>query len=220
MTIPGHEGEAVAPASRTATGVSEHMNATAVTTQVRRVGRGRAALMAVLLGSTVATVGAGAMSLAQFTDSRASTGSWSSGTIVLGVSPSTAFSATGILPGATGTQTIAVTNSGTGALRYALSSSSTNADVPTPKGLAAQIDLTIQVGTCASPGTTIFTGKLSTAGFGSNVQGQDTGDRAVAAGATENLCFSWSFPLASGNGFQNATTTTTFTFDAEQTLYN
>ena len=183
----------------------------------RRRGRHRGALAMLLLGSSLAMVGAGAMSLAQFTDTKGSSGSWTAGTIILGVSPSTMFTASGILPGATGSQTVTVSNTGSGALRYAMSSTSTNAD---SKGLAAQIDLTIAPGTCASPGATFFSAKLSTALFGSNAQGPNTGDRNIAAGATEDLCFSWSFPLASGNTYQTATTTTTFTFDAEQTLNN
>ena len=183
----------------------------------RSRGRRRNALAVLLIGSAIATVGAGAMSLAQFTDTRASSGSWSAGTVILGVSPSTAFTATGILPGASGSQTVVVSNTGTGDLRYAMSSSSTNVDT---KGLAAQIDLTIKQGACPSSGTTVFTGKLSTAGFGSNVQGANAGDRNIAAGSTENLCFAWSFPLASGNTLQGAATTATFTFDAEQTLDN
>jgi hypothetical protein len=183
----------------------------------RRRGRRRNVLAALLISSTVATVGAGAMSLAQFTDTKASSGSWSAGTIILGVSPSTAFTATGILPGASGSQTVTVSNTGTGDLRYAMSSTSTNTD---SKGLAAQLDLTIKQGTCPSSGTTVFTGKVSAAAFGSNVQGANAGDRNVAAGASEDLCFAWSFPLASGNAYQSATTTATFTFDAEQTLNN
>jgi hypothetical protein len=177
----------------------------------------RRALVAMLLASSLATVGAGAMSLAVFTDSKASSGSWTAGTVILGVAPATAFTAAGILPGDTGSQTIAVSNTGTGALRYAMTSSSTNTDT---KGLAAQMTLTIKLGTCAAPTTTVYTGALSAAALGNPAQGADAGDRAVAAGATDNLCFTWLFPLASGNAFQTATTTATFTFAAEQTANN
>lgn len=182
-----------------------------------RRARFRLALLALTATSALAMIGAGAASLAVFTDSKASGGTWTAGTIILGVSPTTAFTATGIMPGATGNQTITVSNTGTGALRYALSSTSTNPDT---KALAAQLDLTIQAGTCAAPTATLFTGKLSAAALGSNAQGAQAGDRTVAAAATDNLCFAWSFPLASGNGYQSATTTTTFTFDAEQTANN
>ena len=184
----------------------------------KRRQRRRRALVVVLLTSALATLGAGAMSLAVFTDSQATTGAWTTGTIVLGVSPSTAFSASNILPGASGSQDITVSNSGTGALRYALSTSATNTD---SKGLAAQLTLTINAGTCASPGAVVYaTGALGSAAFGSNAQGAQAGDRSLAAGANENLCFAWSFPLSSGNGFKNAATTATFTFDADQTSNN
>ena len=157
------------------------------------------------------------MSLAVFTDTDASSGSWTSGTVVLGVSPAPAFTAASILPGDAGNQTITVANTGTGAARYALSTSATNAN---SKGLAAQMTLTIQAGTCASPGATLYSGALGSAALGSNASGADAGDRNVAAAASDNLCFAWDFPLASGNAFQAAATTATFTFDSEQTANN
>lgn len=215
MTTPATRG--VAPTSDAARSASITMDTNQFATFARRRGRNRTLLAGLLVTSTIATVGAGAMSLAQFTDTKASTGSWTSGTVILGVSPSTAFSATGILPGASGSQTVTVSNSGTGDLRYAMSSSSTNTD---SKNLAAQIDLTIKPGTCPSAAAAIFSAKLSTAALGSSTQGSQAGDRTVAAGSSEELCFSWSFPLASGNAYQAAATTTTFTFDAEQTLNN
>lgn len=185
-------------------------------TAARRQGR-RRALVALLLATTVATVGAGAMSLAVFTDSQASSGSWSAGTIVLGVSPATTFNATGILPGDFGSQTVTVSNAGTGALRYAMTSNATNVD---GKGLAVQMTLTIRAGTCAAPGTTLYSGVLSGAAMGDPTQGAQAGDRTVAAGASDSLCFAWAFPLASGNAYQAAATSDTFTFDAEQTANN
>ncbi len=177
----------------------------------------RRALFAVLLGSSLLTLGAAAMSLAVFTDSKASTGSWSTGTVILGVSPTVAFSPSGIMPNSSGSQTITVSNTGTGALRYAMSAATTNAD---GKGLAGQLNLTVQSGTCASPGATLYSGALSGALFGNKAQGADTGDRSVAAGASDTLCFAWNLPIGTGNAFQGAATTATFTFDAEQTANN
>jgi hypothetical protein len=60
----------------------------------------------------------------------------------------------------------------------------------------------------------------SGAGFGDVTAGDDTGDRTLAAGANETLCFRVTLPGPTGNAFQAATTTTTFTFDAEQTSNN
>jgi hypothetical protein len=177
----------------------------------------RRALLVLLLSTSLATLGAGAMSLAIFTDSDASTGSWTAGTIVLGVSPATTFTATDIMPGDSGSQTVTVANTGTGDLRYAMTVAATNAD---GQGLAAQLDLTIEAGSCASPGATLYSGKLDVAALGDNTPGGDAGDRTVLGGASDDLCFTWGFPLASGNGFQAAATSATFTFDGEQTANN
>jgi hypothetical protein len=193
------------------------MDQTPIDPSAARRTKRRRALLAVLLSASLATLGAGAVSLAQFTDTDASAGTWTTGTIVLGVSPSPAFTVGNMFPGASGSQTLAVDNNGTGALRYAMTTSATNTD---GKGLAAQMNLTIEDGACGSTIGTIYSGPLDTAAFGSGAQGADAGDRTVAAGNTDNLCFSWDFPLGSGNGYQAATTTATFTFDAEQTANN
>jgi hypothetical protein len=177
-------------------------------------------LVAMLLASSLATIGAGAMSLAVFTDSKASTGAWTTGSVTLGVSPTAAFNVTNAMPGDFGAQIIGVSNTGLSQLRYALTSSSTNTD---SKGLAAQVTLLVTNGTVQSnacTGTTLYSGPLSLAAFGSTAPGGQAGDRTVDPGATDNLCFGWSFPAASGDAFQNATTTSTFTFSAEQTANN
>ena len=178
----------------------------------------RRMLATLLVASAIATVGASAMSLALFTDSQAATGSWTAGTIKLGaISPSTVFTATNILPGDSGSQTVVVSNTGTGQLRYAMSSVATNAD---SKGLAAQMTMLVKVGACPSAGTTLYTGSLGGAFFGSATPGADANDQVINSGASQSLCFSWSFPSSSGNGYQSAATSTTFTFDAEQTANN
>ncbi len=182
--------------------------------------RRRRMLAAMLLASSLATVGAGAMSLAVFTDSQASTGAWAAGSIVLGVNPTTAFKVNGILPGDSGTQIIGVTNSGTAQLRYSLGSAVSDAD---GKHLAANMNLVITTGSVASgacTGTVVYSGTLDHAGFGSAATGADPGDRDLDAGATENLCFGWSLPLAAGDGLQTAATNATFTFASEQTAHN
>jgi len=187
-----------------------------VRSAARRTKR-RRALLAVLLSASIATLGAGAMSLAQFTDSKASTGSWSTGTIVLGVSPSTVFTASGIFPGASGSQDVTVSNTGTGAMRYSLTTSATNADT---KNLKSVVLLTVSPGTCASPGASLYSGAVASAAFGDPTQGVQGGERVLAAAGSETLCFAWSLPLATGNAYQGAATTATFTFDAEQTANN
>ncbi len=177
----------------------------------------RRALLAILLSTSLLTLGAGAVSLAVFTDSTDLDGEWSAGSIILDTNPSTSFTVGNILPGDSGDQTITVENNGTGALRYAMTTSATNAD---GKGLAAQLDLTIEAGACGATTATLYTGSLGAAALGDATQGADAGDRDVAVSGDDALCFSWSFPDTSGNGYQLAETTATFTFVAEQTANN
>lgn len=180
------------------------------------VSKHRRAAIALLLGLSVISLGAGAFSLAIFTDTDASTGSFTAGTVDIATSPTTLFTVTDIMPGDSGSATLTVQNNGSGQLRYAMTSSSTNAD---GKALRDQLSLTVKTGACAGS-TTLYSGALSGALFGDPTQGAQAGDRTLAAAASEQLCFAWSLPLASGNTYQGATTTTTFTFDAEQTANN
>lgn len=185
---------------------------------VARAAKGRRAMLAIVLGSSLAMLGAGAMSLAVFTDSDTNGATWTTGTIILGVSPTTVFTPGVVMPGDSGQQTVTVANTGTGALRYAMSSVATDTD---SKGLRSQLTLTIDAGACGSTTASLYSGTLQGAAFGSSAQGGQAGDRSIAAGANEQLCFAWDLPLVTtGNAFQDATTTATFTFDAEQTKNN
>jgi hypothetical protein len=177
----------------------------------------RRAAFAAIVSLVIGTVGASAISLATFTDSKTSSGSFTSGTIVLGVAPATLFTLTSIMPGDSGSASLTVTNSGTGALRYAVTSASTNADT---KSLRDQIALTVKAGACPGAGGNLYSGALSAAAIGDPTAGNQTGDRTLAATTSEQLCFAWSLPIATGNAYQGAATTTTFTFSAEQTANN
>lgn len=151
------------------------------------------------------------------------------GSVSLSTSPTTALvTYSTMLPGDVTTQPLVVSNDGTLALRYAVSSSATNAD---SKGLKDQLVLTIKTIDVTGPGTPcndfdgtqLYTGDTdSTAGklVGDSTQGADSGDRELAASASETLCFRVSLPSGTGNSYQGATTTVTFTFDAEQTVNN
>jgi spore coat-associated protein N len=190
-----------------------------IATRRRRRRRG---LLALLLSLSVASVGAGAFSLALFTSqATVDANAFTAGTIILGLNPATALlTASAMMPGDTINGTLVVSNTGTGQLRYAMSSSSTNTD---GKGLAAQMTLAIKtLGTsCAVfDGTSLYSAALSAAAFGSNAAGAQAGDRTLNAAASETLCFRAVLPIGTGNAFQGATTTTTFTFDAEQTANN
>jgi spore coat-associated protein N len=180
--------------------------------------RRRRSLIVLLLAALC--LGTASMSLAQFTDSDTSSGSFTTGTLDIATSPSTLFTVTAMVPGDTVNATLTISNGGTIQLRYAMTSSSTNTDT---KALRDQLTLTIKtVGTsCALfDGTQLYSGAVSGAAFGSTSQGQQAGDRSLDAATSELLCFRVNLPLASGNGFQGATTSTTFTFSAEQTANN
>ena len=184
--------------------------------------RRRRRLLALLLVSTIGTVGAGAFSIAIFTDSQAvGANAFTTGTITLGLAPASALlTSSAMMPGDTVNGSLVVSNTGTGQLRYAMTSSSTNADA---KALRDQITLTIKtLGTsCAAfDGTSLYNAALSAAAFGNNAQGAQAGDRTLNAASSETLCFRATLPLATGNTYQGAATTTTFTFDAEQTANN
>jgi spore coat-associated protein N len=192
------------------------------TTTGHRHGR-RAGLLGLLAVALVGgSLSAGALSLALFTSTAASSGNaFAAGTVVIGVAPATAaVTASNMMPGDTVNGSLTVSNTGTAQLRYAMTSASTNAD---SKALRDQLQLTVKTAgtSCAAfDGTSLYGGALSAAAFGSVTAGQQTGDRTVNAGANEILCFRATLPIATGNTFQGATTTATFTFDAEQTANN
>ena len=128
-------------------------------------------------------------------------------------------------PGDVVTNPVTVSNAGSLAMRYALSSVATNTD---SKGLKDQLALAIKAedaggGCSAFTGTSLYSGDLdSTAGklIGDSATGAQAGDRSLAAGISEVLCVRATLPSGTGNAFQGAATTATFTFDAEQTKNN
>ena len=166
-------------------------------------------------------------SLALFTDQETVTGNaFSTGTVDLVATPATAVvTASAMAPGDQVTAPLTVDNSGTLDFRYAVTSTTTE-DV-----LASELVLTVKdsVTTCddanwTADGNVLFSGVLGSTGttavLGSNVQGADPGDRTLAPGNSEVLCFNVTLPLAATNASQGQSTTATFTFDAEQTSNN
>ena len=179
-------------------------------------------LLALTIGLLAGSVVAVGGSLAIFTSTPTLGGNaFTTGTVILGLNPTTALlTSANMMPGDSIAGSLVVSNTGTGQLRYAMTSSSTNTDA---KALMNQITLTVRtLGTsCAVfDGTSLYSGALSAAAFGNIAQGAQAGDRTLNPAANETLCFQASLPVATGNGFQGATTTTTFTFSAEQTANN
>ena len=170
---------------------------------------------------------AGLASSALFTSQDTSgANSFTAGTVVLGTGAgASVFTVPSIAPGDVAYGKVPVANDGSMELRYAMSSSSTNVDT---KGLAAALSTTIVAissdATCnaaaISGGTAIYSGALASAALGSRAVGAQTGDRVLAAGTSEALCVAVALPSDASNGVQGATTTTTLTFDGEQTHNN
>jgi predicted ribosomally synthesized peptide with SipW-like signal peptide len=169
--------------------------------------------------------------LAVFTDSQAvDANTFTTGTVDVATAPTTALvTFSNMVPGDSVTDDIVVSNGGSLQLRYAVTSTATNAD---SKGLKDQLVTTVKTIDVTGPstpcdnfdGTQLYTGDLDGGVTGKIVgdaaQGGQPDDRTVNAGASETLCFRVELPLATGNAFQNATTTATFTFSAEQTANN
>jgi predicted ribosomally synthesized peptide with SipW-like signal peptide len=188
--------------------------------------RGRPVRLLAIGLSAVAVLGVslGAMSLALFTDDvDVDNNSFTTGTVVLSATPATALFNVGVMmPGDNKYGQLTVANAGTASFRYSMTTSATN---PDNQDLRNQLEVEVRekaAGTCAAdfsgnpvvPNTT-----LEGAGFGSSVQGQDTGDRVLASG-NEVFCFRVSLPGGTDNSYQGATTVATFTFHAEQTANN
>lgn len=130
----------------------------------------------------------------------------------------------GLAPGATIRGRHVVANTSGQSLRYALSSSSVNGD---GKSLRDVVRVTIKTAdlssgsaaTCdANDGATLYSGRLgaTSAGFGDPRIGGHAGDRLLAAGQRETLCFEIEMPLDAGNEFQGAVTASVWTIATEQ----
>jgi len=171
-----------------------------------------------------------AVTHAIFSDSEAiDANTFTVGSVDISTDPTTALvTYSAMLPGDVTTAALDVSNDGTLDLRYAISSSATNAD---SKGLKDQLVLTIKSVDATAPetpcddfdGTQLYTGDVDSSDgklVGDSTQGADSGDRNLVASASETLCFRVSLPSGTGNSYQGATTTVTFTFDAEQTDNN
>ena len=182
-----------------------------------------------IAGLSLVTVGS-LTTGALFTDSQdLGANSFTTGTLMLGLNPATAlFAVSNMAPGDTVSKPLTVSNAGTLGLRYAVTGAATDPDA---KGLRNQLQFTVYSGLSAASctagtfgaGTVLFGPAAlgaSVAVFGNPAQGQQPGDRILAAATSEPLCFVAALPLSTDNTFQDATTTASFTFDAEQTQNN
>jgi spore coat-associated protein N len=181
----------------------------------------RILLSLVAIGILASLVGLGGLSV--FTASTANdNNTFTTGSVDISTNPVTAFlTMSDMAPGDSVTAQLTVSNDGTLELRYAMTTSADNTDA---LDLRDALTLTIrELGTdCATfDGAQLYTGTLANGAIGDPAQGPDTGDRTLPAsvGNTEDLCFKVELP-SSATGPEGATTTATFTFDAEQTVNN
>jgi hypothetical protein len=137
------------------------------------------------------------------------------------------------MPGDSVGSPVTVENDGTAQLRYSVSQTSTNADAKALRDSLLLVIKTEDTGAGAfgtdgdycddGNGTTVrASASIGASGnlVGDPTQGAQTGDRTLAAGANEVLCFSVSLSISAPNTSQGASTTSTFTFAAEQTANN
>jgi spore coat-associated protein N len=173
----------------------------------------------IAISALAACVSLGGLSL--FTESVDNgNNAFTSGSVDISTTPASEFiTMSNMAPGDSVTDQVTITNGGTLELRYAMTTAATNTD---SLNLRDALTLTIKtLGTsCAAfDGTQLYTGTLANGAFGNPAQGEDTGDRTLAASASEDLCFRVEFPSGAA-GPEGAATTATFTFAAEQTTNN
>ncbi|MFI5258473.1 MAG: hypothetical protein ACHQ01_02510 [Candidatus Limnocylindrales bacterium] len=208
-----------------------------ITERPRRKHRRRRGLLAILMAGTALISATGAtMSLAIFTSTvTANNNVFTTGTIVLGVAPSPLIlTSAAMMPGdsvpaGVPGQVVTISNTGTAQLWYAITGASTNPDT---KALNTQLLVTIaQPDGNAGNSCTLMTGNvlfsgvvpvgpINLVGNPVGVYSAPAGDRLLSALTNETLCFKASLPLGTGNAFQGATSTYTFTFVAAQKANN
>jgi len=177
-----------------------------------------------LLGLTAVTTGA------LFTDTAVAGGNqFVTGTVKIGTTPTLLpVTVSAMAPGDELVGPVQVDNTGTLEERYSMTAKTDDAASDL---LAGQLVYTVKTGvsTCTSAGfdatgSVLYTGPLaSTAGInilGDPAQGQQNGDRVLAAGAHDGLCMRIALPKSTGNAYQNQTANVTVTINAEQTANN
>lgn len=137
----------------------------------------------------------------------------------------------GMMPGDSVTGAVELRNDGDGELRYSVTTSTV--DGPND-GAALSTVLAVSVRTADAgagnddpcddrSGLVLRDGAaLDSAGrlLGDTSAGDDRGDRTLAGGAGETLCFTVELPLTAGNEFQGTSSTVSFGFTSEATANN
>lgn len=217
MSAPSASHDALASSNETThtTGAPKRRSRLSRSGKVRAV----LALGAVVGLGTVAT-------LAAWSDTGAATGSFSTGSLDLklnsqdGTVALTSLSMANATPGTVIYANLPVSNAGTVNFTYGFTTASTNGTDTTP--LNANLNWSIvSLGTSATCNASTF---ATAAGVPATYISPTTTlsaapavtGRALAAGATENLCFKVELPAAAPTGAQGKTTVATVSFTATQ----
>ncbi len=140
------------------------------------------------------------------------------GTLVLEDSPRSAlFTVENMAPGDHAIRALRVRNAGSLALRYAMSPGESFATQDLDTRFAVTVREPV-AGVCAADAGAVIAGPgpLADAAFGSLAPGAQPGDRELAAGASEVLCFDVTLPLDASNALAGASADLTFVFHAEE----
>ena len=185
-------------------------------------------------GVIIASMAAASTALftgAVFTDTeRVDNSEFTSGTVDITATPAkTILANPNLAPGDTVVGVVEIKNSGSLEYRYSATGFASTID---DKALHTQLQMRVYAvrdpSQCTGTGPAGATPLATKAGisateeslFGDRAQGAQAGDRVLAAGASELLCVRVDLPLDTPNEFQDATTSLSFTFYAEQTANN
>lgn len=140
----------------------------------------------------------------------------------------------GMMPGDRFTAAVEIRNDGGQELRYAVTA--VPATAGDPADLASALTVAVHTADADAPGTAAdadpcdqASGTLlrdaadvgpSAALVGDASTGAHAGDRTLAAGAAEVLCFTIELPITTGNAYQAASTSISFGFASEATANN
>ena len=174
----------------------------------------------VAIGVLTSFMGLGGLSL--FTATTDNDGNaFTTGSVDISTNPARAFlTMSDMAPGDSVTAQLTVSNDGTLDLRYAMTTVADNDDL---LGLAAALTLVIRDEGTDCPtfdGNVLYNSSLDLGYIGDPAPGAQAGDRPITVAAgSEVLCFKVELP-SGATGPEGASTTATFTFDAEQTKNN